>query len=72
MENLSGHNQDKAYTHESNSEGKYYCPMHCEGDKTYDKQGDCPVCNMHLIPVNGQKSGKEHEQHANRHDNPGL
>ena len=28
---------------------KYYCPMHCEGDKTYDKPGDCPVCGMHLV-----------------------
>jgi len=27
---------------------KYFCPMHCEGDKTYDKPGDCPVCGMHL------------------------
>jgi heavy metal translocating P-type ATPase len=27
---------------------EYYCPMHCEGDKTYDKPGDCPVCGMHL------------------------
>ena len=26
----------------------YYCPMHCEGDKTYDQPGDCPVCGMHL------------------------
>ena len=23
--------------------GTYYCPMHCEGDKTYDQSGDCPV-----------------------------
>ncbi|MBE0663857.1 MAG: copper-translocating P-type ATPase [Bacteroidales bacterium] len=30
------------------SGGKYYCPMHCEGDKTYDQPGDCPVCGMHL------------------------
>lgn len=22
--------------------------MHCEGDKTYVKPGDCPVCGMHL------------------------
>jgi len=29
--------------------GKYYCPMHCEGDKMYDKAGDCPVCGMHLV-----------------------
>ncbi|CAG5082061.1 heavy metal translocating P-type ATPase [Parvicella tangerina] len=29
---------------------KYYCPMQCEGDKTYDKPGDCPVCGMALVP----------------------
>jgi len=29
--------------------GKFYCPMHCEGDKTYDKSGDCPVCGMDLV-----------------------
>ncbi len=28
--------------------GSYYCPMHCEGDKKYDKPGNCPVCGMHL------------------------
>jgi len=33
---------------EDQKESKYYCPMHCEGDKTYDKPGDCPVCGMHL------------------------
>ncbi|WP_310992485.1 heavy metal translocating P-type ATPase [Aequorivita marina] len=30
--------------------GTYYCPMHCEGEKTYDKPGDCPVCGMDLVP----------------------
>ncbi len=29
--------------------GKYFCPMHCEGDKIYDLPGDCPVCGMHLV-----------------------
>jgi len=29
--------------------GVYYCPMHCEGDKTYTKTGDCPVCGMDLV-----------------------
>ncbi len=29
--------------------GQYYCPMHCEGDKTYEKPGDCPVCGMDLV-----------------------
>lgn len=31
------------------SSGVFYCPMHCEGDKTYDKPGDCPVCGMDLV-----------------------
>lgn len=34
--------QDKA------GNGKYYCPMLCEGDKKYDKPGDCPKCGMDL------------------------
>jgi Cu2+-exporting ATPase len=29
--------------------GVFYCPMHCEGDKTYNKPGDCPVCGMDLV-----------------------
>ncbi|WP_318310373.1 heavy metal translocating P-type ATPase [Flagellimonas crocea] len=33
----------------SNGNGTFYCPMQCEGDKTYDKPGDCPVCGMDLV-----------------------
>ncbi len=29
--------------------GTFYCPMHCEGEKTYDKAGDCPICGMDLV-----------------------
>ncbi len=29
--------------------GTFYCPMRCEGDKTYKKAGDCPVCGMDLV-----------------------
>lgn len=29
--------------------GVYYCPMQCEGDKTYDAPGSCPVCGMDLV-----------------------
>lgn len=29
----------------------YQCPMKCEGDKTYDQPGNCPVCNMKLAPI---------------------
>ena len=35
----------------SSAQGKYYCPMHCEGDKVYDKMGSCPVCGMNLEKV---------------------
>ena len=42
---------------------KYFCPMKCEGDKVYDHPGDCPVCNMHLVPVGKITSGKEHMPH---------
>ncbi|MFV8335446.1 heavy metal translocating P-type ATPase [Flavobacterium sp. RSP29] len=33
------------------AQGKYYCPMHCEGEKVYDKPGSCPVCGMNLEKV---------------------
>ncbi len=52
---------------QTKNEVKYFCPMHCEGDKTYDKPGDCPVCNMHLIPVNGNKSEKKKDGHNHEH-----
>ncbi|MBC7650975.1 MAG: hypothetical protein H7101_04435 [Deinococcales bacterium] len=37
----------------------YQCPMKCEGDKTYNKAGECPKCGMNLkaksIPVMAAK-----------------
>ncbi|TDI81244.1 MAG: copper-translocating P-type ATPase [Bacteroidetes bacterium] len=29
--------------------GIFNCPMQCEGDKTYDEAGSCPVCGMDLV-----------------------
>ena len=43
---------------------KYFCPMHCEGDKTYNKPGDCPVCGMHLVPVGGAEGDHKEHSHA--------
>jgi len=31
----------------------YQCPMKCEGDKTYDKPGSCPVCGMDMEELEG-------------------
>ena len=42
-------NKNEAKEPESgNGKATYACPMYCEGDKTYDEPGDCPVCGMHL------------------------
>lgn len=29
--------------------GVFACPMECEGDKTYEVAGACPVCGMDLV-----------------------
>ncbi|MBE9489689.1 MAG: SCO family protein [Bacteroidetes bacterium] len=36
----------------------YQCPMLCEGEKTYHKEGSCPVCNMDLKQI-AENSSKE-------------
>ncbi len=63
----NGHTHTKKVTQtpapvpsQNNEEGVYYCPMHCEGDKTYNKPGSCPVCGMnlekeHAAPVNAEQ-----------------
>jgi len=38
------------------NEGKYYCPMFCEGDKIYDSNVGCPVCGMDLVKIPEKKS----------------
>lgn len=56
MEQPSLHNHVRPVA--ENTGGNYYCPMHCEGDKVYDKPGNCPVCGMHLV----NKSPEENTQ----------
>jgi heavy metal translocating P-type ATPase len=44
-----GHiNQPQGEHHYAHGQGNFICPMHCEGDKVYNKPGDCPVCGMDL------------------------
>jgi Cu2+-exporting ATPase len=52
---------------EGKAHNKYYCPMKCEGDKTYDQPGDCPVCNMHLVAVDGDEHHHHHGEHKHIH-----
>ncbi|MDF1573340.1 MAG: copper-translocating P-type ATPase [Bacteroidales bacterium] len=51
---------------EEKEHNKFFCPMKCEGEKVYDQPGDCPVCNMHLVPVggNGNKNGQHKHDHG--------
>ena len=54
----SHHEHSKKETkREKNGTGVFYCPMHCEGDKTYDEPGDCPVCGMDLVEEQSMSSG---------------
>ncbi|MCF6334783.1 MAG: hypothetical protein L3J12_03475, partial [Spirochaetales bacterium] len=44
---------------------EYKCPMSCEGDKTYEKPGSCPVCGMFLKAAGDEEdhSGHDHSGH---------
>lgn len=42
---------ETTFIQSAQTDGKYFCPMHCEGDKLYPKPGNCPVCGMNLEKV---------------------
>lgn len=51
--NHSGHSHSQkkdspALPKKASTESGYYCPMKCEGNKTYSQPGRCPVCGMNL------------------------
>ncbi len=39
----------KQQTSIKNGNGVFYCPMFCEGEKTYPTQSGCPICGMDLV-----------------------
>lgn len=41
---------------------KYYCPMH--PSYTSDRPGDCPICNMSLVPMEEETPGAAGEKSA--------
>lgn len=55
-ENHDHHKIETKKVHQYSANGVYYCPMHCEGDKTYNKPGDCPICGMDLVPMQASES----------------
>lgn len=46
-----GSGMNNQYNGKESQETKYQCPMNCEGNKTYNQPGKCPVCNMQLVIV---------------------
>ena len=64
---VSSHNEmsHSHSNHRPQTTTLYQCPMGCEGDKTYDTPGNCPVCNMKLVPVT------ENNQHSHSHGHEG-
>ena len=54
---------DKHETHEheagETAHNAYQCPMDCEKGKTYEKEGNCPVCKMDLKANEGEMEHAE-------------
>ena len=51
------HSEETKMNTPKDGNGPFYCPMHCEGKKTYEHPGDCPVCGMDLVSEQNIPSG---------------
>ncbi len=49
----------------TDNQGRYYCPMFCEGDKTYPENVGCPVCGMDLVKITGNDDESEDDTYKN-------
>lgn len=47
----NGDNNSSVQESHNHDHVEYQCPMDCEEGKTYDKEGNCPVCGMELKEV---------------------
>jgi Cu2+-exporting ATPase len=47
--NLPDNEKHSAVKTAIDGNGVFYCPMHCEEEKTYTAQVGCPVCGMDLV-----------------------
>ncbi|WP_374364215.1 heavy metal translocating P-type ATPase [Cloacibacterium sp.] len=64
---LSVDSKHKTINHQPSTinEGRYYCPMFCEGDKTYPENVGCPVCGMDLVKITGNDDDSEDDTYKN-------
>ncbi len=56
------HHQSQPKKEKPKGTGVFYCPMHCEGEKTYDQPGSCPVCGMDLVEERNLASAETAQQ----------
>ena len=73
----SNHHKEVKSKKVENGNGVFYCPMHCEDDKTYSEPGDCPVCGMDLVEEASTANHKGQEYTCPMHpevvrDEPGY
>ena len=54
-------------TTEQTANVMYQCPMKCEGEKMYDKPGQCPKCNMDLQKVEEMDEQHNHDSTHTNH-----
>ncbi len=66
-ESKSSETKTEKATTEHTANAMYQCTMKCEGEKMYDKPGQCPVCNMDLEKVEGSHEHHEHDSTHTHH-----
>ena len=58
-EKEESHHNHKTSIINKKENGVFYCPMNCEGDKTYNHSGSCPVCGMDLVLLSSSEGDEE-------------
>lgn len=51
--------EPKPQANTNNTKGVFYCPMFCEGEKTYPTQSGCPICGMDLIALEVEDNSEQ-------------
>lgn len=50
------------------TQASFYCPMKCEGEKTYTENVGCPVCGMDLVEEGSEDADSQDDHDHEDHD----